>query len=70
MCNCVWGTVLDQVINVVQWVLQQIPVIGGILSSIIGWVWSWVQTVISVFFPGFFFNATSTSILLKNYDLG
>lgn len=70
ICNCVWGTVFDTFVDEIQYVLVQIPVIGGILATILGWVWQAVQIFITHFYPGYFFNNTSTSILLNAYSPG
>lgn len=67
ICNCVWGSIGENIVNETQWTLEKIPIVGGILASIVGWLWQWVSTVL-IYITQFIQNTTWSSILLNAYD--
>ncbi len=69
ICNCAYGNIFENVVNQLQWVLKQVPVIGGVLNTIIGWVWQWVQVVVTTVVPVITNNSWS-DILLNSYSPG
>lgn len=65
-CNCVYGTVADEVVNSIVNTLKKVPVLNW-LAVIINWVWTIVSTIVSTIIPGYYVNTTSTAIMANSY---
>lgn len=61
ICNCMYGTVADQVTQTIIQTLQQSPIFGW-LGVIIGWISNIISSIITTIFPGYYINITSTAI--------
>jgi hypothetical protein len=67
VCNCVYGTMADKVIDeLVSW-MQQIPLLGW-LGAVIGWVYKIVSSIIHTLIPGYYLNNTSSAININSYS--
>ncbi len=61
MCNCMYGSVGDQVIQSVVQSLQQSAIFGW-LGIVIGWIWNVISSILTTVIPGYYFNTTSLAI--------
>lgn len=66
VCNCVYGTVGDKVIQEVITILKQVPILSW-LGVIIGWLWQFASIILTSFVPGAIVNTTSTAININAY---
>lgn len=66
MCNCVYQVVDDEFVEETVSYLMQTPKLNW-LGVIIGWIWKFVTTTISTFYPGYYTNTTQSSITLNAY---
>jgi len=69
ICNCSYGNIIETVIDELQYVLKQVPLVGEILADVVGWVWQWVQIAVTKIVP-IVVNNTWSNILLNAYSPG
>lgn len=68
ICNCIQGSVPDQMVQQFITNLQQTPVFGW-LGTILGWIWKWITFSIHVLIPGYYSNITQSAITTNAYKL-
>jgi hypothetical protein len=68
ICNCVYGSVADQLVAQTITNLQASPIFG-FLGNILGWIWKLISTIVTILIPGFYTNITSSAITTNAYRI-
>lgn len=68
ICNCVYGTILDQTVNQIITTLTNSPDTSW-LGTILGWIWSVVTTIEHILIPGNYQNLTTSAITTNAYKI-
>lgn len=68
ICNCVYGTILDQTVNQIITTLTNSPDTSW-LGTIVGWIWSLVTTIEHILIPGNYQNLTTSAITTNAYKI-
>jgi hypothetical protein len=66
ICNCIHGSVADQLVQQTITNLQLVPKLDW-LGAIIGWIWKVVSSSVNVLIPGFYTNISATAITTNSY---